>query len=246
MPNIFRKLLVKKLRENGGYSGYHDCSPILYTVCFLPDLSLEHIAKLADYGRPIPKEIVKAWDENNLWSNYQELAVNGLDDWDTYRTYSPATAARFGLPYYSQSQKYRRKTLKDLAYYPAGKEGWIKENPYVAETFDVEFTNYGRGGKRVCVTRFEGINLNVYNEDLIEHIETGINQYGSYVPIPNKWCQKLLAMMHEWEELITEKAIKDNAEYMAAEDLRYELIGYYKEQEERQYWEDRDVITTGE
>ena len=53
-------------------------------------------------------------------------------------------------------------------------------------------------------------------------------------------------MMHEWEELITEKAIKDNAEYMAAEDLRYELIGYYKEQEERQYWEDRDVITTGE
>ena len=209
-------MLADKIEANAGYSsGYHDHFAIEYSVgLWNVDLGKDHIFEVAceEHGA-VPPLTGLEWDENQVYYMAQERMCQGLNDDDGQRSYSPKTAIKYGLPYHRFPLKYVRKS-NECAYYPAKKGGWILEDPYCCEYFDVTFGLYGRGGKHLCVEEFEGHKLNRRNEDLVEELRTPCAwDQGGY---SNKWCVKLLAMMEEWETLFTTQNASKEMEYQVA------------------------------
>ncbi len=223
--NKLRLMLADKIESNGGYSsGYHDRFAIEYPVgLYYADLDKDHIYKLMceDQGY-LPPITGLEWDENKIWEIVQEQMYYSLNDDDGNRTYSPATAKKYGLPMHRFPRKFKRKST-ECAYCPAKKEGWILDEPFDCEYFDVRFELHGRSGKHLVVTEFEGHDLKMRSEDLAEQIRKHDSWRTSY---SNKWCVKLLAMMEEWETIFSSKNASAEMEYQAA-------FLMYQDQEER-------------
>ena len=238
--NRLREVLARRIEDNGGYTRrYYDRYALSWTVDLLPDLSLEHIHKLTGDARPVPDEIAADWDENELWSRAQEDAARCLDENCAYRSYSVPAATKWGFAYHSPmgpvAERYKRRTV-GCAFYPAVVAGWIRVRPYNVPEFEVGFCLEGRGGKHVCVTDFEGVDLRQSSDDLAEAIRAG--DAGT-----NLWCRKLLAMMDVWDEALTSEAAEGEAEYQAASRLEMQMDEHYSEAAEVQFWAERDVIT---
>ena len=250
--NRIREVLINRIETNGGYHRHHQQSCALeWTVSFTPDLDIDHIYALTKDERPLPDSIRKAWNADQRWEMYQEQVANGLDGDDVYRTYSPETAARWGLPYLNidrpVTERYARMTGNECAYYPAKIKGWRLNKPFSALAFNVTFELSGRGGKHICVTEFEGQSLCGDREDLLQAIREGdggevfgLTHRHTY---SNQWCVKLLAMMDEWDKMFNSTAADEEGEYLATEDLQRELDEYYEEHAEAQHWAERDVVT---
>lgn len=267
MANVFRRLLADAIRRNGGYSrGYHDRFAVSYEVgLYYIDLSLSHLERLArkehnaaEWGAPPAIE----WDENRVFESIQWQMCEGLNDDDGNRTLSPETAARCGFAYNTPTGlKYYSRIVpgKDFAYHPAKVAGWKIVNPYCAPFFEVTFGLYGRGGKHLCVTEFEGKSLdNISADDLADAIEN--DDSGDY---PNRWCRSLYAAMLDWGQTFTERNASAEMEYLAAMQLadewRERRNNWFdeltrarkargaakREASERAYWESRDVETMG-
>lgn len=240
MSNIFRKLLVQAIGFNGGYSrGYHDRWALSWEVgLYYANLDKNHIYEVMkkDVGdEPMHPDL--EWDPEQQWMRGQEDLAEGLNDDDGRRTYSPETAARHGLPYHKFPRRFKRYE-GEIVYYPAKLKGWILDDPYECKYFDVEFGLAGRGGKHLVVERFEGINLALSSDELIERIEDQSNWHFS-----NQWCRNLLAMIDEWDKMFTSKNASKELEYQAANRMYCELCDLNKEQAERQFWAERDVAT---
>lgn len=250
--NSYRKMLVEKIANNGGYSrGYHDRFAIEYVVgLYLADTDIEDLAKVAAESHDMDLAFFYAiqddldWDGERAWERAQEDMAEGLGDDCAHSTYSPDTAKMFGLPYLRFPLKYKRRT-NECAYYPAQKTNWILDNPYTNLHFDVKFGLAGRGGKHLVIREFEGHDLGVSSEDLCEQIEH--DDCGDF---PNAWCQKLLAMMTEWEQMFTSRNASKELEYQLAYRLAQSVQDKYdeyeaaaKEEVERKYWNERDVVT---
>ena len=225
--NTYRRLLAEAIERNGGYSrGYHDRYPIEYDVSlWRADLDVDHVyKKMCETHGYLPPITGLEWDEEQIWRWTQEDLYHSLDC-DAYRTYSTDTAKRFGLPYHRFPQRYKRRT-NECAYYPAKLAGWRREDPYIPEYYDVKFELAGRGGKHLVVTEFQGRRLEGFSSDeLAERIrESECETYS------NVWCNRLLAMMHEWDKCFTPEAAADEMEYQAADRM-------YSEQYDRtQAW----------
>lgn len=195
--NIFRKLLIEKLEENGGYHARHDSYAIEYEVgLYYVDDSLKHLSNIAarEYGMDMALyELVKNdidWDDEQRWRHAQESIAWGLDGDCCYRMLMSDTAKRFGL---SDETRY-----------------------------EVEFGLAGRMGKHLVVTSFEGQDLRISNRDLIEYLDD--NEEGQH--FSNQWCQALLAMMHDWEVMFTSKIASEEMEYELAFRLAEEVDNY--------------------
>lgn len=218
--NKYRHMLADAIESNCGYSrGYWDRWAISYEVgLYYADLDLDNIYQvmLKEHGYLPPPTSIE-WDEQQVWNTVQEMMVWGLNDDDTNRTYSPDTAKRYGLGYYRYPQKYKRRT-NECAFYPAKKEGWIRDDPYICEYFDVKFGLAGRCGKHLVVEEFEGRSLAVSADALAEDIRD--DDCGNY---SNHWCVRLLAMMDEWESIFTSRNASKEMEYQAAFLLHQEL-----------------------
>jgi len=264
MSNAYRELLAQAIEKNGGYSrGYHERFALAFTVgLYYANIDREHIYKKAvqEFGPLAPLTYGIEWDENDEWQSAQESMACGLNDDDGNRTYSPDTAARYGLPYHSAPglKYWRRRKAGDVCGYAAKLPGWWIVNPYANETYGVEFGLYGRGGKHLCVESFEGKSLQLSSDDLADAIRN--DEDGSY---PNKWCQRLLAMLTEWEQCFTSRNASAELEYLCAERMaqrvneradawraalakaRTAKAARIKESEARDYWASRDVLTVG-
>lgn len=229
MPNSLRRLCADAIRSNAGYSRHYESFPLSWEVgLYDADLSLDNIYKvmLEKHGyQPPPTDI--EWDPNDQWSWAQEdMCDNLFHANDAYCTYSPATAKRYGLDYYRFPKRYVRRTEKDRCYYPAGKDGWKLENPYVCKQFDVEFGLEGRGGKHLVIRSFEGRKLEgLTSKDLADKLmETdGSTRYYGSQEYSNYWCRNLLAMIDEWDKCFTSKIASDELEYLAAFRLYHQL-----------------------
>lgn len=259
--NIFRKLLIDALEDNGGYGGNHrsDRYPIAFNVKVHGSCDVDHIidklaeeypeqAKLAHHL--MHNDLIQ-WDGDAHWEWAVEDARNSVTDSDAHRTMNPTTAIRFGLPYIRFPRKYKRRTT-EAAYYPAGKPGWVLVNPYVAPQYSVSFAFAGRSGGYVVIDTFEGKQLRgMSTESLIDDIRDDNNRY------TNKWCQGLVAMIYEWDRCFTWKTATDEVRYHMAyslgriveewrdamRDIREAKKATAREAIEVAYWHERDVMT---
>lgn len=228
--NIFRKLLIKKLEENGGYHARHDSYAIEYEVgLYYANTDIDHLAKVAAEHHGLDLKLFEfvrdniEWDEDQQWRRAQEALAWNLDDSDCYSSYGPDTAKMFGLPYKRFPLQYKRRT-DEMAYYPADKVGWILVDPYINHHFEVKFGLAGRGGKHLVITEFEGVDLSISNRELIEDLSSDDSYYSSRYS--NEWCRNLLAMMHEWEVMFTSKNASEEMEYVLAFRLAEEVDNY--------------------
>lgn len=259
--NIFRKLLIEALEDNGGYGGHYrsDRYPIAFNVKVHGSCDVDHIIdklaegdpKLAKLARYLMDNDLIQWDGDTHWGWAVEDARNNVTDSDPYRTMSPTTATRFGLPYIRFPRKYKRRTT-EAAYYPAGKPGWMQLDPWVAPTYNVKFAFTGRSGGYVVIDGFEGKQLRgMSTESLIDDIK---DDDGGYT---NKWCQGLVAMIYEWDRCFTRKTATDEVRYHMADslgriveewrdamrDTREAKKAAAREAIEVAYWHERDVMT---
>lgn len=219
MPNTYRRLLADAIERNNGYSsGYHDRYSLSFGVglCYT-DTSKENIFKRVQKEAPhlqLPPGF--EWDEQQQWSWAQEDMARNLNDDDGNRTYGPETAKRFGLPF---------ETFPRKCGYRDGVWGHIER--FQTDHFAVEFGLAGRGGKHLVVLSFEGHELTQRSGDLANAIRE--DDDGSF---SNKWCQRLLAMLTEWEQMFTSKNASDELEYQCAFRMEQELQEIHDEAEQ--------------
>lgn len=234
--NIFRKLLIEKLEENGGYHARYDSYAIEYEVgLYYADTDIDHLAKVAadEHGLDLKLfELVRddiEWDDDQQWSWAQETMAWQLDDSDCYATYGADTAKMFGLPYERFPRQYARRT-NEMAFYPAANRNWLLVDPYINRHFEVQFGLAGRGGKHLVITEFEGRKLNISNSDLIDLLQAPEDWYycNDYT---NKWCRNLLAMLTEWEKCFTSKIASEELEWRMADQLAKAVEDYVDEPE---------------
>jgi hypothetical protein len=254
MPNIFRKILADKLRANGGYFAQcHSRFPLTFTVALhhanldfdnMVEQAKQHHA--ADFTGLDMDAMREDWNPDTAWEWAQEDMCSGLNDDDGRRSYSPATAVKYGLDYNAPYPLKFKRLTNEFAFFPAKRKGWIRVDPFIAEYFDVEFGLYGRCGKHLCVESFEGHELNnISSDDLADAIETGDPEAYS-----NRWCRNLCAMIEEWDEMFTSINASRELEYQAAyrlasdaRDAQEERKAAEIESVERGYWNQRDVVT---
>ena len=259
--NIFRKLLIEALERNDGYGGNyrHDSYPIAFNVKVHGSCDVDHIIDKLAEGDPKQAKLARylmdndliQWDGDSEWYWAVEQARESVTDSDSYRTMSPTTATRFGLPYTRFPRKYKRRT-NEGAFYPAGKPGWMSVDPYTAPRYDVEFAFAGRSGGYVVIDGFEGKQLRGMSaESLIDDIK---DDNGGYT---NKWCQALVAMIYEWDRCFTPRQATEEVRHHMAyrlgciveewreamRDVREAKKATAKEAIEVAYWHERDVMT---
>jgi hypothetical protein len=206
VSNVFRRLLLDQL-QGRGYGKYD----LEWNVrCDYFDVEqLWHVANA---------ENIMEIDVEQLWDNAIESTRYSLDNDDCYSTYSPATAARYGLPYHGK-RKYKRRT-SEICYHPAGKPGWILDKPYVNSQFDCTFELQGRQGKHLVLTHFEGIEC----RDLDCKIEDG--------DVSNQWCRNLLAMLEEWDVCFTPERASENVKHYMVDQIEQDYRQMLEEWEE--------------
>lgn len=259
--NIFRKLLIDALEDNGGYGGNHrsDRYPIAFNVKVHGSCDVDRIIDKLAEGDPKQAKLARylmdndliQWDGDSEWYWAVEQARESATDSDSYRTMSPTTATRFGLPYTRFPRKYKRRT-NEGAFYPAGKPGWMSVDPYTAPRYDVKFAFAGRSGGYVVIDGFEGKQLRgMSTESLIDDIK---DDDGGYT---NEWCQALVAMIYEWDRCFTWKTATEAVRYQMAfslnqiveewqeqmRDIREAKKATAREAIEVAYWHERDVMT---
>ncbi len=264
MANKYRELLAQVIENNGGYSaGRGGTFALEFTVgLYYADLSVEHLYKIAveNFGPLPPLTPAIEWDVAQAWEWAQQNMTDTLNDNEGYCTYSPSNAKLYGMPYCTPPglKYWRRKKEGDVCGYPAKVSGWWIVNPYCNESYSVKFGLYGRGGKHLCIESFEGVRLDMSADQLADAIRN--DEDGTY---SNKWCQRLLCMVVEWEKCFTSKLASAELEYQCADQLAQRLLergaawrkalanaraekkAHAIEKEERSYWASRDIVAIG-
>jgi hypothetical protein len=213
--NTLRELCAKAIDKNGGYStGYHDRFALSFNVgLYHVNMSKEHIYKV----------MCETHGHEPMPANYQ---------WDEQRQYDWAQETTC----YMLNDDDGRRTYGEAT---GVKYGLPRGEHY----FEVKFGLYGRGGKHLCVERFEGHRLDRISAGALA-AEIRDHSAGS-TTYSNEWCRNLLAMIDEWTEIFTPKNASDEVEYQAAYQMHVELFDLNKENAERLFWAERDTITKG-
>jgi hypothetical protein len=211
-----RTKLAERIRSNGGYNARHqEGGPLAWTVRYFSSLDLddaqkildmlaaEHFSCMADMllQRPrIDEEIAQIVDADSgkMWEHAQERLVDDLHEDEGLRMWSPATATRYGFDYKGEGADHG---------------------------FDMELKNYGRGGKHVCLTRFDCKSLDKFmNGDLADLIDPETEKDYNYdTMFSNGWCRRLMGIMDELDACLTDKAAAESGRYYEVDWLAREL-----------------------
>jgi len=206
-----RAKLADRIRSNGGYSRYNDTSkPLSWTVHYFQQLedpeqaaqmlAENHFLNMADFILNFPDfdEWFAEQNKDEMWSYAQERLAADLTDDEGLRMWSPKTADRYGFSY----------------------EGEGADRP-----FDMTLEGHGGGGKHVCLTRFdgealEGMTSEDFAADIGEHLDPDWNWRRNFT---NGWCRKLMGIMDELDEALTEENAARCGAYYEADLLAREL-----------------------
>lgn len=210
-----RTKLADRIRSNGGYNSRSDGGPLAWTVHYysgmysadtqkiLDMLAAEHFSCMADMllQRPrIDEEIAQIVDVDSgeMWGHAQELLVDDLHNDEGMRMWSPETATRYGLDYKGEGAE---------------------------RGFDMELKNYGRGGKHVCLTRFDCKSLDKFmNGDLADLVDPETEKDYNYdTMFSNGWCRRLMGIMDELDACLTDEAATKQGMYYEVDWLAREL-----------------------
>jgi len=107
----------------------------------------------------------------------------------------------------------REVTEDDGIYYlsPAVAEKFNISQDY---KFDAEFKFHGRGGKHLCLTRFEGYSLKLSNNELVTILASSGKQGDETdQEFPNRLCSLLLAYLTECEKIFSQQRIAESFAY---------------------------------
>lgn len=210
-----RAKLADRIRSNGGYRSRSEGGPLAWTVPYYTSRDMEdtqkvlvmlvenHFSCMADMllQRPNIDEEVAALlviSERTRWEWAQQLLVDDLHNDEGMRMWSPKTAGRYGFDYKGEGADRR---------------------------FDMDLKNYGRGGKHVCLTRFDYEALNRFtNSDLANLIDPEIEKDFNWDPqFSNGWCRRLMGIMDELDACLTEEVATEQGMYYEVDWLAQEL-----------------------
>lgn len=206
-----RAKLADRIRSNGGYSRSNQRSePLSWTVHYFQQLETpeqaaqmlaeNHFLCMADFILNFPDfdEWFAGRNRDDMWSYAQEHLAADLSDDEGVCMWSPKTADRYGFDY----------------------KGEGADRP-----FDMVLGNYGRGGKHVCLTRFDYETLEgMTSEDFAAGIEGHLDPEWCWRRnFTNGWCRKLMGIMDELDEALTEENVARCGAYYEADLLAREL-----------------------
>ena len=210
-----RAKLADRIRSNGGYKSRSDGGPLAWTVHYYSDMysadtqkvltmiAENHFSCMADMILQHPNideevETILRHETGDMWALAQERLVDDLHEDEGLRMWSPATATRYGFDYKGEGAD---------------------------RGFDMELKNYGRGGKHVCLTRFDCKSLDKFmNGDLADLIDPETEKDYNYdTMFSNGWCRRLMGIMDELDACLTDKAAAESGRYYEVDWLAREL-----------------------
>lgn len=211
-----RAKLAERIRSNGGYNARHqEGGPLAWTVRYYSDMysadtqkvlamiAENHFSCMADMILQHPNideevETILRHETGDMWAWAQERLVDDLHNDEGMRMWSPKTADRYGFDY----------------------KGEGADRP-----FDMELKNYGRGGKHVCLTRFDCKSLDKFmNGDLADLIDPETEKDYTYdTMFSNGWCRKLMGIMDELGAHLTDEEATKQGMYYEVDWLAHEL-----------------------
>jgi hypothetical protein len=206
-----RAKLAARIESNGGYWTRHEPFALEWMVYYSGEIAdaedakkglveHEHFLSEADLLLQFPD--FDEWYEENvgdgrqMWEHAQELLQDDLSNNEGLRMWSPKTAAKYGFEY----------------------KGEGADKP-----FDMTLGRYGGGGKHVCLTEFEGVTLSRSCRDLAEWVSSHLDP-DTYSPsLSNEWCRKLMGIMDELDETLTDENAERCGYYYETDWLAREL-----------------------
>jgi hypothetical protein len=208
----WRQKLAEKVACIGGYSRSREAAfPLEFTVYCSPSLDAADIKPLlVEYGHFINEADIELqhpdFDEwfRHTYSDYalmqfaQEQVVEGLSSDEGMCMWSPETAKKYGFDYKGDGAE---------------------------RGFECSFGNYGRGGKHVCVERFEGVDFSEMSNDRMLEIINDMSQPGGTLDqsFSNRWVRQLCGMLDEWAQVFTTANAEANAIYYATDRVANDL-----------------------
>jgi len=212
-----REILASRLQRNGGYRrGRGEDFVLEWNVPVWIDANISNIIpELVRIGEFLSEadvrlqypEIETMWNQysrdgeftNQSWEWLIEDMRESVTGGDCFKMWRPEIAKKYGFSY---------------------------DGPGADKPFEVEFGFYGRGGKHLCIEKFEGISLN--DRELIDNLTDPEEAW------PTLWVRQLLGMIEEWDLCFTEKAVQSEARYLLAFRFAEFIREYEPEEEERE------------
>lgn len=226
--NGWKHALIIALRRNSGYhAGRHRgqyalaFNVKLYGVDCHIDSTIKKLRESGDWPKGSADKV----------EGYIE---SGRLEWDSDRQYEWAVeGARSGLEN-NDTYRYVRPDISK-------KYGLDSDGP-----FDVDYTQTGRSGGYIALTWFEGKEMTISNDELIERLESNDGNYR----YTGEWCQKLCAFIAECDLMFNSKVASAEVIYQMAYRLGSEVSDLIDEDEAAaveaekvRYWHERDVLT---
>ena len=205
-----RQILASRLQRNGGYRrGRGEDFVLEWCVPVYGPASMPQMMKsLVDAGEFLNEGdiLIQYPDVNDRWEWFTRDGTNYNQAWDTliedmresvtgcdtFKMWRPEIAKKYGFSY----------------------DGLGADKP-----FEVEFCFAGRGGKHLCIEKFEGVSLN--QRDLIDNLTDPEEAW------PTLWVRQLLGMIEEWDLCFTRQAVEAEARYL----LAFRFAEYIREHE---------------
>lgn len=200
-----RNKLADRIEGHGEYCACrHAWFPLEWNVPFYASINSDlevvelmveygHVENEADFNLRFPDF---AWSDSfgqDAWGFAQERLVDDLTNDEGLSMWSPDTAKKYGFDY-----------VGDGADRP----------------FRTKLENYGRGGKHVVISEFEGITLRGHRAD---SLAGSIWKENEDLQVSNKWCRQLMGMLDEWDGIFTQKNATDVGRYYMADFIARDL-----------------------
>lgn len=230
--NIWRHLLVRAIEANGGYCARHDRYALEWNVaCYAGIGDFDTLlAKAREGGNDFGITADTDLDAGLLaelkfeWDGQQ----NQSDMWGWVIDDMRQSVER------DDTYRFLRPEIEQRYGVSSGESG-----------FDVDWVFEGRGGKHLCLSRFQYRDLEKHYTDLAGEIAEDVT--GEY---SNSWCLKLLAFIHESDICFTREKVEQEFEYQVfwqfcskLEEIADQTNRLRKEAAEAAFWAQRDVAT---
>lgn len=209
-----RRKLADRIRDNGGYNAdRHSKYALVWMVRVYTTgiyeaedaraalIEHEHFANEVDLTLQFPD--FDEWYAENIGDGRKvydyaiELLQEDLSNDEGMRMWSPKTADRYGFAY----------------------KGEGAEKP-----FHMCLQGVSRGGKRVALSMFDSEKLEIDNNELADAIDPDVeHEYQWDRMYSNSWCRKLMGIMDELDETLTEENAVRCAKYYATDYIAREL-----------------------
>lgn len=227
--NGWKRALIIALRHNSGYhGGRHEGQ---YALAF--NVKLYGVDNDIDSVTEALREPASDWPEEyaDKVAGYIE---SGRLTWDADQEYEWSLRSVQSSLEDDDTYRYVRPCV--------GKKYGVDDS----QSFDVKYTQTGRSGGYIALTRFEGKEMTISNDELIERLESndGNYRYSSH------WCQKLCAFIAECALMFNSKVASAEVMHQMAWRLGSEVSDLVDEDDAAEiealhvrYWHERDVMT---